>query len=432
MERHRLFIHFRSPNVLKKRIFSLRRDIKIINVLVGMSKKTRQFPESISDEELQIRLTHAKSMLMAKYEDLVSRKTQIHEEIRDSKKAIQSLKSQIQGFTSKRQPDLNLAQTQAGLEEEERSSRENAEKLMELRSLCEKGVVKLCEERKERVKTEAKKKEVTADLAKVTETVKSLESTPSPDTLTRELKAKLRQQKINMENKLTILETEIVTLKDELKQAEEREEADSKAVAEKNVLISELEGRIQRRDDTQDELENRLRLACAEHEQASKEQKDLQDQIATLTKGIENLEIVRTRIQAERADIAKSCDQEKHKTSDLTKKARTAAERFQKQLEEVRLDIHQRCRVAVEAAEASISEKQATIDEYRQEIEKYEKSKHETEIRIRDIENEIDLEKNRFKKTQQTYQVRFEAMTKLLGTFSFEGREWPNEAEICD
>jgi chromosome segregation ATPase len=215
-------------------------------------------------------------------------------------------------------------------------------------------------------------------------------------------------------------------------QAEEKAAADAKVFAEKNMLITELEGRIQRRDDSQYDLENRLRQIYEERQGISKEEKELQDQITVLTKGIENFEALKVHTEAERAGFIKGYEQEKRKANDLIKNMKILAERCQAELEEVRLDIEKRRNAAVDATEARINEKQEQIDGFRREIEKNQKLKQEMENRVKEVEQEFARERDRAKKTQQTYQLRFEAMTKLLGTFSFREDALPIDALLCD
>ena len=376
--------------------------------------------QNMSDVQLQQRVIETYERMRKKNETLKSEIKTNEQEIATTKSAISQMSQQIAALeaslASSEPPDTKDYEKE--LRNAEKSRRDGATKLQEVKEACEKAIYNLCNERKMKSKLLAKKKEAYADLAKMTEAVKQMQSKPNQKKVQEDLSAQLQQHQAKSEDSKMKFDAQIARAQEELNDANAEGTRLAKLFEEKTDLIQELEQRIGRRDATQDDLESRLQSIIDQQEALTQTQRDLTAQHESLKKTTEEMTQAHTRVQNENKTIAKKLEKEHAKMVAFTKQIETSTPKYKAQSDELAAELAAAQRKSLEAIEHQTAETERKIDEAKKAIEQFKKANTEISQKIEQNQKEIDAERRQFQTLREQYNIRFEAMQKIISTYS--------------
>ena len=304
------------------------------------------------------------------------------------------------------------------LKDAEKERKDGVTKLQQVKEACEKAIYSLCDERKQKSKILAKKKEARADLAKMTEAVKQMKAQPNQKKVKEDLSVQLHEHQLKSEDSKLKLDSQIAKVQEELSEAEAEGVRLAKLLEEKNNLIQELEQRIGRRDSTKDDLESRLQSLVDQQESMAQTQKDMAAQQAALKKTTEEMAQAHARVQAETKQIAKKLEKEHSKMLAFTKQVETATPKFKAQSDALAAELAESQRRALEAVEERSAETDRKIDEHKKALEELKRARASVSKQLEQTQQDIDAEKRQFQTVREQYNIRFEAMQKIISTYS--------------
>jgi chromosome segregation ATPase len=258
---------------------------------------------------------------------------------------------------------------------------------------------------------------------KCTAIVKQLKSLPDPRQLFQDMANKFKQKQRKIASKKGEFASQISKLKEETKEAEDSSSAGSKKLEEKIALIGELEGRIDRRNDTQDDLQHRIELVTVEIDQLGAELLKLKNLKERPMKEIGDLETAVARVQADDGMITRKYETKHAKILSLTKKLEQMLLRYQIQRNEATRTLEQKRVNSVSPFETKIAGKQKSLQQCKESIETHTKGIDKCQANIAQLEKEGQTEKTQFQKVKDQYNIQFQAQAKIMSTLSMNGEQ---------
>jgi chromosome segregation ATPase len=246
--------------------------------------------------------------------------------------------------------------------------------LVQIQKACEKAIFALCSERKVKAKLVAKRREAATDLERCTALVKQLKDQPDQVQISHDMANKLRQKQKRIAAKQRSFDSQVRALKDEIATLENESASLSHVLQQKNTLIGELEGRITRRNESQDDLERRCEVISNDIEQMGAEITRLRAEKESITTEIREFELAEAKVQSDSAAVARKTDAKHKDLVSLTKELEALVPKYESQLAGSKETLAQTRALSISPLDARISEKQRLVQQCRQAIDQYAKS----------------------------------------------------------
>lgn len=274
-------------------------------------------------DEIKKRATVAFNNLSQQYENLTKTKKEIQAQIESVNADLEKLATKIRKYALRgKQNEIQEKENEKNLnqiQELENQINIDENQLSELNSCIENSVTKLCQERKRRAQIVKKKKESKSDLIKITTAVQTLKDQPSSDQIYHELSNKYKEltEKINLKQEK--LNSQIEQKKKELEQTNEDKKNHEIQFQEIQNEIKEIEGRLQRRDETISLYEHDIQDLSEKHDTVQSEISKTDIAKSGLTESIDNSNQIFEKIQQKAVNVALKLKKETAKINKFTK-----------------------------------------------------------------------------------------------------------------
>lgn len=369
-------------------------------------------------DDIKKRATVAFNNLSQQYENLTKSKQEIQAQIESTNADLEKLAIKIHKYALRsKQNEMQGKENEKNInqiKELENQINIDEHQLCELSSCIESSVAKLCQERKRRSQIVKKKKESKSDLIKITSAVQTLKDQPSTDQVYHELSNKYKDLTEKINYKQEKLNSQIEQKKKELDQAIDDDKSRKMQFQEIQNEIKEIEGRLQRRDETISLYEHDIQDLNEKHDIVQSEISKLDVAKLGLTESIENSNQIIQKIQQKAVNIALKLKKESAKISKFTKTLISFNSECNDRIHKEESIIKIKEEEEIKKIQVIIGSKQNEIDDLHSKISEVDSETSSILKKIDDIERERKEEQIQLNQMNERAKILVGAMQKFI------------------
>ncbi|OHT12985.1 hypothetical protein TRFO_16934 [Tritrichomonas foetus] len=290
--------------------------------------------------------------------------------------------------------------------------------LVEMTKYIQKAVQDLCQERKQRIKMVSKKKESLSDLQKMTLAVQALQEQPSSDQIYSELSKQYKQFADDIKRKKDSLNSQLEESRKDYESALEESKSRELQLKEIQNEISDIEGRLKRRDES---------ISCYDHDisDLNEQREEIEREISKLEmskKGInDSIEILSKALESFQQKtncVGARLKKENDKYSELTKFLLAFNNDCDQKMKDITEELENEEKEVLQKVKQIINIKQNEVESLQENISQAATDTHNIMLRIDELEKERQDEANQINLMNENSKILYGAMQQIMTTIS--------------
>jgi chromosome segregation ATPase len=292
---------------------------------------------------------------------------------------------------------------------------EGAEKLVELKRVCEHTINQLGLERKKRMRLEAKAAKMVQNLRQLTKVAQTIQPKPEEIKQNEILKQRLHDKRMKWRSTKSEMRQVLESLRQRRDDALEAAKNYQIQIEDRAGLISQLEAKVDRRNNTISEYEQELESSAEQQEAVISELNAARSTVSDL-KG--KCRILRDSLKEDMTSLAankKKYEKQRDKRLRAKQDLKQIKVSFAEKLQRMREDMEKEANWKIKELNDVLKVKEEEIQSLEKDLESSKVEYNEALSNLRKAELELENEKKRNAAAREGFQNRFQAMQKLVG-----------------